>query len=87
MPSTKRRRPRRGSPDYSTGGELQKSNQYSHIPESLLIEAHEVTIIRNRPDLVQAVKEHGVEGKRGGLIRLNVDVAEKNRAIWVDRYA
>jgi hypothetical protein len=84
MSSRKRRRPQRNSPDYTTGGDLPTNTSRQAAAESFCIQAHEATIIRNRPDLAEAVKTADEGGGKGGLIKWHGD-SEKD--IWVDRYA
>ncbi|KIJ26818.1 hypothetical protein M422DRAFT_785124 [Sphaerobolus stellatus SS14] len=85
--SRKRQRPRRNSPDYTAGGDYAESSSKPSALKNLFIQAHEATIIRNRPDLAAAVKSHegggGGGGGKAGLIRWHGD---SERDIWVDRY-
>lgn len=52
------------------------------------IQAHEATITRDRPDLVQALTTYDGDGKgKGGLIQWNGEGSSQGQEVWVDRYA
>ena len=81
---------RRGSPDYNTGG-VPETPSFPQSPSTmpLFIQAHEATIIRDRPDLVQALTAHdpgGGKGK-GSLIQWHGEEQPDEQEVWVDRYA
>jgi len=87
MSSRKRQRRRRSSPDYTTGGDLpRRSSPRPPISELLYHQAHEATIIRNRPDLAKALKAHDGSGGRSALIKWHGETFEKDREVWLDRY-
>ncbi|KAF8509753.1 hypothetical protein BU17DRAFT_98632 [Hysterangium stoloniferum] len=75
----------RGSPDYNieTGQIPSQSATTSNIP---FVQAHEAAIVRNRPDLVEALTMHDHGNGQGGLIQWHGDGPEPEVEVWVDRY-
>lgn len=83
--SRKRKYTLRSSPDYTTGAEGSPSQPSSS--SALFVQAHEATIIRDRPDLAEALTAHDHGGGKGGLIQWQAEGLPDGQEVWVDRYA